>query len=142
MPIRINTEVTIEAVNCCACGTPFGIEATLNKNLLASKGEFYCPNGHPQHYTGESLATKAARLEKELEAARQDEQWWKQRANKNAADLKVTKSQLRGTKAALTRTKKRVANGVCPCCNRSFTNLQRHMSTKHPEYVAEAKDSE
>ena len=28
---------------------------------------------------------------------------------------------------------KRVHNGVCPCCNRSFQNLQKHMKTKHPE---------
>jgi hypothetical protein len=25
---------------------------------------------------------------------------------------------------------------VCPCCNRSFQNLRRHMATKHPEFNA------
>jgi hypothetical protein len=33
----------------------------------------------------------------------------------------------------------RIGNGVCPCCNRSFTNLRRHMTTKHPEYPKEPK---
>lgn len=33
------------------------------------------------------------------------------------------------------RLKKRVANGVCPCCTRSFTNLRRHMATKHPDHA-------
>lgn len=28
----------------------------------------------------------------------------------------------------------RVKNGVCPCCNRSFQNLKRHMNTKHPNW--------
>jgi hypothetical protein len=28
----------------------------------------------------------------------------------------------------------RVGNGVCPCCTRSFTNLRRHMATKHPGF--------
>lgn len=36
--------------------------------------------------------------------------------------------------------KKRVGNGVCPCCNRTFENLSRHMSCKHPEYKTESKD--
>lgn len=34
------------------------------------------------------------------------------------------------------RKLKRIHNGVCPCCNRSFVNLQRHMKTKHPEVVS------
>ena len=28
----------------------------------------------------------------------------------------------------------RTGNGVCPCCKRSFTNLRRHMNTKHPNF--------
>lgn len=36
--------------------------------------------------------------------------------------------------AAKARRKlKRVQNGVCPCCNRSFWNLERHMKSKHPK---------
>lgn len=38
------------------------------------------------------------------------------------------------TKGQLTKTKKRIANGVCPCCNRSFANLERHMAGQHPDY--------
>jgi hypothetical protein len=41
------------------------------------------------------------------------------------------------TKGHLTRTKKRAASGVCPCCRRSFKQLRRHMQNKHPVYLAE-----
>ena len=34
----------------------------------------------------------------------------------------------------------RVGHGVCPCCNRTFGDLYRHMSTKHPGYAAEAAE--
>lgn len=27
------------------------------------------------------------------------------------------------------------ACGVCPCCNRSFTNVRRHMTSQHPDYT-------
>ncbi|WP_165394478.1 helix-turn-helix domain-containing protein [Pseudoxanthomonas winnipegensis] len=30
--------------------------------------------------------------------------------------------------------RQRVMNGVCPCCNRTFENLRRHMHDKHPEF--------
>lgn len=39
------------------------------------------------------------------------------------------------TKGQLTKTRKRVAGGVCPCCNRSFVNLGRHMAGQHPDYA-------
>jgi len=42
-------------------------------------------------------------------------------------------------KAALTRMTNRIAFGVCPCCHRHFDNLQRHIATKHPEFL---KDSD
>ena len=38
-------------------------------------------------------------------------------------------------KGHLTRVKRRVGNGVCPCCNRTFKNLADHMTTKHPDYA-------
>lgn len=42
------------------------------------------------------------------------------------------------TRGHLTRTKKRGGHGVCPCCNRTFQQLARHMKSKHPDY-AESK---
>lgn len=47
---------------------------------------------------------------------------------------------LRATKGRLTKTKKRIANGVCPCCNRHFVNLERHMTGKHPDYTKEQSE--
>jgi hypothetical protein len=33
--------------------------------------------------------------------------------------------------------KKRAVAGVCPCCNRHFRELERHMASKHPKYASE-----
>ena len=37
-------------------------------------------------------------------------------------------------KGQLTRAKRRISKGVCPCCNRTFQNLANHISEKHPDY--------
>jgi hypothetical protein len=52
---------------------------------------------------------------------------------------------MEGRKAAaargqVTKIKNRVGRGVCPCCNRTFENLARHMGTKHPTFTAEAAE--
>ena len=120
---------TLVVETCCSCGTAFAMEKSLHQNLIRRKGEsFFCPNGHSPSYAGEPIETKYAKVKRELENARASEGWWKNEAEKKARSLSATKGQL-------TKTKNRIAKGVCPCCNRQFINLQRHIKTKHPKYI-------
>ncbi len=107
---------------CCKCGVPFFMPAYLQKKLRAQPGEtFYCPNGHTMVYTGK---TEADKLKDQLAAeAREKEHLTNRLLDQMNMNTKLT-DQL-----------KRVHKGTCPCCNRSFANLQRHMKTKHPEII-------
>ena len=49
-------------------------------------------------------------------------------------DIRHKDRKLSASKGQMTKLKNRVKNGVCPCCNRTFVNLLRHMKSKHPEY--------
>lgn len=84
----------------------------------------HCPLGHGHVPAGEG---KAARLERELAYERN-------RRARLAADLDQTQASLRAQKGATTRARKRAAAALCPCCNRSFVQLRRHMAAKHPDY--------
>lgn len=56
---------------CCNCGIEFTMPADLQAALRRSHKTFYCPNGHGQHYSGETADQKRiAQLEKLLERAR------------------------------------------------------------------------
>ena len=123
-------EVTLIAETCCTCGIPFGMPDYHQKKLKQKGGDFYCPNGHGQHYTNPEIPE----LKKRLKAAEEGKQLYKQWYQAEQSDHDYTRRRLSATKGVLTKTKKRIANGVCPCCNRHFVNLQRHMETKHPEY--------
>lgn len=136
MSATITIETTLTTVSCCVCGTLFGIHTTLYNKLYENGRIFYCPNGHDQHFS-EPLRKKYEKLKKELADERQDRIWWQEEAELKAAEVEDKTNQLRGNKAALTKLKKRVAGGVCPCCHRQFVNLRRHMETKHPDYVSE-----
>ena len=91
----------------------------------------YCPNGHASQYTGDDSELKRAKQRaKQLEESLQ---WTQDRLNETKAARDHAEAQARGYKGALVKTQKRVAAGVCPYCNRTFTNsrIARHIATQH-----------
>ncbi|MES1926529.1 helix-turn-helix transcriptional regulator [Salinisphaera sp. T31B1] len=106
---------------CCNCGMPFAMTADFKRRRLSDRKEFYCPAGHPQHYTGKSEAQK---LRDELEHARRY-------AARQLTRASVAENQRDEARRAHRRMRKRIQNGVCPCCNRTFQNLMRHMQDQH-----------
>jgi hypothetical protein len=103
--------------SCYACGVQFGIPAALNDTHRRDKQTFYCPNGHGQVYA-DTLADTVRRLQKDLGEALTA----RDRAEREKAAAEAAKAALLA----------RVHKGVCPHCRRSFTNLRRHVATKHP----------
>lgn len=122
----------------CWCGIQHAIPQSLRNEQLRQHDEgksmgVYCPLGHSYVPSGES---KAEKLRKQLAAERA-------RHDQDRADLRDRiqreKHHSRALKAAKTRLKNRIAKGVCPCCNRSFQNLHRHMQNQHPEFLNETE---
>lgn len=117
---------------CCNCGVTFAIPQQLMNELSETHKDFYCPNGHSQRYIDKTEAQKqrerADRLQRLVDAREEDIRFEQRR-------LDTERKAHAATKGQLTKTRKRVGNGVCPCCNRSFANLQRHMSGQHPDYA-------
>jgi hypothetical protein len=109
-----------------SCGIAFAVPQWWYEGKTKTHSWFYCPNGHQQHFAEE---TDEEKFRRERDIARQQlaraEQEVTEAWNKVAKTEKETK-----------RLKKRVAIGVCPCCNRSVSQMERHMKTKHPEFVA------
>lgn len=132
----IVVKTSLNALDCSHCGVVFGITDDYEERRRADKANFYCPNGHSQAY-GES---EADRLRKELEQAKnriEAERGWAERVT---ADLDAERKSHASTKGQLTKTRKRIGNGVCPDCNRHFVNVERHMAIKHAR-LAEGKDA-
>lgn len=125
----IETSVTLKVLNCWSCGMSFALPLSMYRDFKVEPEVFYCPKGCRLIY-GEPD------WKQELRQARQDATRYKEQAADNQARAERLMRQKAAIKGQLTKTKKRVAHGVCPCCNRTFENLSRHMETKHPEYVA------
>lgn len=113
---------------CCNCGMTFGMPKSFMDARVADAQWFYCPAGHSQQYTAKEDENK--RLKRDLESA--------QARRQHLADqLEATERSLRAQKGQVTKLKRRAAKGVCPCCSRHFVNVERHVASQHPEFVAE-----
>ena len=117
--------LTLNTISCADCGVVFAMPSEYEASRRRDQKTFYCPSGHGQSYS-ESEATRLARKL----AAKETEL----RAEKcESLRQKQMRESVEAENARVNRKLKRVQSGVCPCCNRTFQDLQRHMATKHPE---------
>lgn len=127
----LNYSGTLVVVTCW-CGLRHAVPSELQdfQDRQFDNGEhqngIYCPLGHSHIHAGDG---EAARLAKQLEKANAS-------AARVGAMLDQEKASHRATKGQLTKARKRISNGVCPCCNRQFVNVERHMKTQHPDFGA------
>lgn len=120
-------ETDLRVMTCPMCGITYAIPARLQDQAYERGGgriQWFCPNGHQLGYHGESEADRQRkRAERASECAQAER------------DLREhTEQRLRAQKGATTKAKKRHAAALCPCCNRTFQQLARHMATQHPDY--------
>jgi hypothetical protein len=122
----------LRTICCCVCGVTFAIGETFNSKLQETGNEFYCPNGHKQHYG--SLLEK---LRAEVDAAKREAQRQRENFFEEQRRHEATSKRLRTTKKSFENLQKRTAAGVCPCCQRTVSQLARHMQSKHADFVKE-----
>ena len=132
----LNMVTTYDVEYCCRCGIAWAMTRDFRNARINDHGWFYCPSGHQQHYTGKTDAQKAQEQARQAEEANER---LRRQLRGREQDLQAARRSHAATKGQLTKTKRRIAHGVCPCCTRSFANVERHMANKHPEFVDEAK---
>ena len=127
--IAVQHEVILQQLECGTCGVVFAIPQEMYNTARRSGGWWHCPNGHCRGWEKGAEHTKIKELERELaaESARKNDAL--RRANEAAEAERKAQQEMK-------RMKKRAAAGVCPCCNRTFQQLARHMKAKHPDHGA------
>lgn len=115
-----------ERICCGGCGIEFYVPQTWVENRR-DKGEcggkFHCPNGHSRFWK-----------ESTLDKIRRERDRLKQTLAQKDDEILAERRRTAAARGIATKLQKRAAAGVCPCCNRSFENMARHMATKHPDF--------
>lgn len=126
----MNAAPDLDDKYCPTCFVHYAAPKAMFEKKNETGERWFCPNGHHIIYTQSALQkaqAEADKLRQERDQLKQNEAWWSDRLDRERKDHKAAKAQLK-------KVQTRVCNGVCPCCNRSFANLQRHMAGKHPDF--------
>lgn len=112
----------------CWCSIPFAIPESIYRQAQGpSHTTFYCPMGHTCSYKNN-----------DYDQTKENLAWYEAALERTQQTLGATERSLAAQKGVTTKIKKRIANGVCPCCNRQFQNVARHMAGQHPEFTPES----
>lgn len=119
--------------DCLTCGVIYAIPASVYDEQQRTGGYHKCPSGHSQGWAKDECETERLRRERNLlnqRVAERNDEIRHQKALRERAERTAS-----AYKGQVTKLRKRAGRGVCPCCNRSFANLRRHMEAKHPDFV-------
>jgi hypothetical protein len=126
--------VGFTTLTCGSCGVHFAMDSSLYDRRTQDHESFWCPNGHQRHFVNE---TEAQRLARQLDAQKADTKFWRDsHAHATEREDKANR-RLRATRGVVTRYKRRMIQGRCPCCSHQFKDLARHMSNQHPKFDAD-----
>lgn len=124
MPLAHAQTIEMTSMECGECGIAFYVPERWRDEKQQTGAGWYCPNGHGRVYADNDVA----KAKRELEAE-------KVRHKNTLAQLNESRAAVGKADKEIKRIKKRAAAGVCPCCNRTFQQLARHMTAKHPTYT-------
>lgn len=129
----------VNAGSCCRCKADIWLPLDLySAAQRSSRISFWCPYGHEQHFREGPSDLDKMRQERDRLAQRvaeRDDEIRRQRELREAAERRTA-----AARGQVTKIKNRVGHGVCPCCNRTFENLARHMTSQHPTFTSEAAE--
>lgn len=124
--------------DCITCGVRYTVPQNMWNKQRREGGFHHCPNGHSQGW---------GKGDTEMDKLRRERDRLKQEAARLEDDARHARfvAEHQGRRAAAfkgqaTKLRKRVKAGVCPCCNRTFQNLQQHMKGQHPDWQPELEE--
>lgn len=126
----------LEVKVCPVCGVLYAAPRRLFEKHQQNDGQWWCPNGHNLIFT----ESKSEKLERQLKSERDYAARLAAQRDQAQADAKAQKGRATRFKNDRDRIKTRVGGGVCPCCNRTFQQLARHMKSQHPDFDHEHGD--
>ena len=122
----ISVDVALTVINCGCCGGIYAINERFREKCQEDGKTWSCP--YCKVGWGYAKGTNA-KLKEEIERQKLE----LAAAQKRERDALAEAEHFRKSRDAERKKMDRVKAGVCPCCNRSFQNLARHMKSKHSE---------
>lgn len=139
MTETIRLEISFHRHTCKSCGIVYLVPKSFDDGMRQAgpRGTWYCPNGHSWSYT----ESEADKIRRERDRLKQDAARLVDEAHDARRQLDSERRRTAAARGQVTKLKKRAAAGVCPCCNRTFQDLARHMAGQHPEFISQPDEA-
>ena len=127
------THLTVlTSLTCGECEIPFAMPDDLLRGAQRDGRYFWCPNGHKIRYA----TSENDKLKRQLADAERSKKYLDGRLTHERDQRQAAERSASAYKGQATRLRNRASAGVCPVpeCHRHFENLQRHMTSKHPDF--------
>lgn len=121
--------VRCEVSESITCGVVYTVPEVVMDQQRKAGGYHYCPNGHQQGWGKGETENDKIRRERDLLI---------QRIAQKDDELRDKERLLADERKKAAKVKKRSAHGICPCCNRTVSQMARHMKSKHPDFIVSA----
>lgn len=118
---------------CITCGCSYAVPKTMWDKQKRDGGFHHCPSGHEQGWSKQESETE--KLRRERDRLKQDIARVEDEKREAVALANV---KMENAEREMRKLKRRTAAGTCPCCQRTFSNMNIHMRKQHPGYVASA----
>src|SRR5262245_24944694 len=132
LTLETTTDFLVES--CCNCGIVFAMPREYRDQKMRTKDSWYCPNGHAQHYLGKTHEQQLREARAAATAAEDQRRAAEQERDLALHHMREAKRETKRLEQQANRQAQRSRGGVCPCCDRSFVQLARHMKAKHPDH--------
>lgn len=131
MDRKLAFQTTLELMDCAKCGMHFGVAEGFIERRRRDGETFFCPAGHSQSFKESEVSRLRKKLDEQVREATEQAEHARSAERAREAEHRARLKVERAARAL----RRRIGAGVCPCCNRTFKQLARHMETKHPEAV-------
>lgn len=119
------------------CGVHFAVDENVVRNKRARGETLFCPNGHrlslgksDRQLHEEELAEK----QRQIENLSKRMEWEQQETKQQRERALRAENRTRSVRGHVTRLRKRLSEGKCPCCEQEFPDMAAHIAEKHPRY--------
>lgn len=132
MGYALQVGLELQTITCGGCCMTFAVPGPLMRRYREEGITLKCPN--PACPWGGMVTgkTENAKLAEELAAT-------KRRLEFEKLQRQTAEGEAEKARRKVNKLERRAKGGACPCCNRSFVALARHMKTKHPDFAVAAK---
>lgn len=96
----------MKSIRCCVCGIAFGIEPARYDKLLETGEDFFCPNGHRQHFT-ESVQSKLKKAHQKISSLQRHADWLTDQLREASEARRHAQARIRGFESARARARRR-----------------------------------